>query len=992
MPNVRPSRAHAALKPLVIAVLAALHGSAVRAQEEAAPVRPIDRIEVTGSKIKGVDMESSVPIQSITRAQIDATGATSLDEVLQTMSIAGDAKSRATGGDQNSFANLRGIGFGRTLVLVNGHRWVGSSDLNGTVDLSSIPLASVQRIDVLKDGGSVLYGADAMVGLINIILKERYDGVEARAYYGSYGSGNGAQKKVELTAGQSGERYTAMVALQLNRGEGIHYSDYALTRQRAPLGSGVQNYSDTTPAGRFQLCKGVLLASGGCAAATLADPANNKNNYITYDQPFNPALASGGNNWRIYNRPSDSYNNQTYNSLIVPLTQKSIVSNLAYRFSDHLKLRLTAQFMEVDASSDTTPSDLNLGPGGSLNGAGIFIAKNSYYNPFGVPIGRIQRAASELGPNQRVARTRTEAVSPTLTGDFDLAGRSFDWEMGMAYGSTHQVTHKNNEISVSRLSAALGPSFKDSSGNIVCGTPGNVISGCVPANLLGAGTLTPAMQDYLRISPDQVGWTNNFWDHDYFAQISSASLLQLPAGPLGFASGFERHTVYGNTGRFSAYTDNDVLSGTRGETGGGYGSKDAYAEFYVPLLSQLPAIRQLDLSVAARHSRYDSGASVNNKKLGLKWKVHEDLALRGSFSTGYRLDLAGIIQVTASSAISVTDPCSYTTNSNGSMASNRYAQLSAEQQQQCRNAGVPAGGYDTRTTLPNQANQLNTANQQLGPERDIFRTAGFVYSPSYVSGLDATVDYWDVVFRDSIVKPNANQMVLNCLASPGDPRQCPEGWVQRAASGAVSAVRTSALNGAGGERFKGVDVNLRYRPKATSWGKFAVELNNAILTRVTDTPTAPLDKVGVYTTASTSSGVHYRLRSNLNLDWSQGSWSARWGARYFSSQKENCNLTGTAAVGLCNDLGPIQSQTDPANPATAKYLPFLAGGSGNRMGAYTLHDFSLAYTTGARGRIKLGVSNAFNKQPPLAVNSGRSYLLNFGVPDRFAYVEYVHKF
>jgi iron complex outermembrane receptor protein len=980
-------------KPITLAVVAALYGGTAAAQQavpDTAAARPVGRVEVTGSKIKGVDLASSVPVETITRAQIEATGYTTLDEVLQTMAISGDARNRSSGADQNSFANLRGIGFGRTLVLVNGHRWVGSSDLNGAVDLSSIPLASVQRIDVLKDGGSVLYGGDAMVGLINVVLKDHYDGAEVRAYYGDYQHGKGGQKKVELTTGFTRDRFSGLFALQVNQGDGIRYGDYALTAQRAPYGSGYLNNSDNTPAGRFQLCKGALTASGGCAAGTLADPNNNKNNFITYDQPYN--AATGANNWRTYNRPTDSYNNQVYNSLIVPLSQKSIVGDLSYRFSDHAKLRVTAQFMDADSTSYTAPSDLNLGPGGLANGTGIFIAKNSYYNPFGVPIGRIQRAATELGAADRVANTKTTAISPTLSGDFDFAHRTFDWEMGMEFGSTHQVAHRDNEISVSRLTNALGPSFKDANGNIVCGTPGQVIAGCVPLNLLGAGTITPQMADYIRLRPDEVGWTNNFWDHDYFLQVSSAELFQLPAGAVGFASGFERHIEYGNTGRSIAYTNVDVLSGTRGETGGGFGSKDVYAELYVPLLSGKRFARQVDLSIAGRHSKYDSGATVNNRKFGVKWKVTDDLALRGSFSTGYRLDLSGIIQNTQTSAVTVTDPCSFTTNTNGTIASNRYAQLTPEQQAQCRAAGVPAGGYDTRTAIPAQASQLSTGNTNLGPERDIFRTFGFLYSPHFVKGFDLSVDYWDVVFRDSILKPTMNQMVLNCLSDPGDPRLCPDGWVQRNTAGIVTDVRTSALNGPGGEHFKGVDVNLRYRMQPTRWGRFGFEMNNAFLITVIDTPTAPVNKVGVYTTASTSSGSHYRLRSNLNLDWSLNKWSARWGARYFSQQTENCNLAGTAFAGVCNDLGPIQSQTDPANPATAKYLPFLGGGSANHIGGYTLHDLSVSYVPMAGARLKLGVNNVFNKTPPLAINSGRSYPTNFGIPDRFFYMETTYKF
>ena len=979
------------MNPLACALALAVSFPAcmAQAQSDAAPSAEdtqkasLNRVEITGSKIKGVDAESSVPVQTITRAQIEATSATTLDEVLQSMAISGDARNRTTGADQISYANLRGIGFGRTLVLVNGHRWVGSSDLNGTADLSSIPLSSVERIDVLKDGGSVLYGADAMVGLINVVLKDRFSGANLRAFYGSYSGGKGAQKKVELTVGHTTERFSGLLSFQYNQGEGLHFSDYELTRQRAPYGSGSFNYSDFTPAGSFKLCKGATLPSGGCAASTLADPNGVKSNFFTYDP------GKTGTNWRVYDKPNDSYNNVGVSSLVVPLTQKSVVGDMSYQITDRIKLRITGQFMQASATSDA-PQDFNLGAGGSVGGAGIFISPQSYYNPFGVAVGRVQRAAVEAGPLQRDADTKTRAISPTLSGDFDLWGRSFDWEVGAVHGSTHQVTHLNNDFSISRLTNALGPSFKDASGNIVCGTPGHVIAGCVPMNLLGSGTITPEMLKYAQLDPQDVGWTNNFYDHDYFAQISSPDLFKLPAGPLGFAGGIERHTVWGDTGRFIAFDNNDSLSRTRGVTGGGYGSTDVFGEFYVPLLKGLPGIQKLDLSIAGRHSSYGGGINVNNKKFGLKWKVMDDLAVRGSFSTGYRLDLSGIIQNTVTSTVVVTDPCSFTTNTNGTIASNRYAQLTPEQQTQCRAAGVPAGGYDTRLAAP--TTQLNTANPQLGPERDIFRTVGFVYSPHYVPGLELTLDYWDVVFRDSIVKPNMNQMALNCLSNPGDPRLCPDGWMRRDASGAITFVRVGALNGPGGERFKGFDLNWRYAPKATSFGKFSVDMTNAILTKVIDTPITPVNKVGVLTTGTLSSGAHYRLRSNLNVNWSRGPWGARWGARYFSSQTENCKLTGTSVVGLCNDLGPVQSQTDPSNPATAKYLPFLSGGSANRIGAYTLHDISAFYQPTSQSRIKLGINNVFNKQPPFVINADRSFNPAFGVPDRYFFAEYTQKF
>jgi len=981
-------------KPITLAVIAALYGTAAVAQE--APSK-VERVEITGSKIKGVDMESSVPTQVITRAQIDATGATTLADVLQTLAIAGESRGPTTGSDnQIAYADLRGIGFGRTLVLVNGHRWVGSSDLNSNADLSTIPLAAVERIEVLKDGGSVLYGADAMVGLVNIILKNRFDGTEIRAGYGSYERGLGKGKKVQLTTGFTGERFTAVLAAQYNTTDAIHNSDFEISSQPRPYGSGTANYSDITPAGGFQLiCDGALATAKKCTKVSspkktdLVDPSGKKNTF-TYD-PAQPATAA---NWHVYSRAADGFNNMGYANLLTPLTQKSVVGSFAYQVSDRVKFKLTSQFMEASTVSDSAPQDLSLGIGGSAQGSPIQIASNSYYNPYGVPVGSVSRLMTEAGTRQKSAVAKTFAMSPTLTGDFSLGGRSFDWEVGAEYGETRQTVHQTNEVSVTNLKNALGPSFKDANGNILCGAPGNVIAGCVPVNLLGANSITPDMLNYLMLDPDNVGFRNYAFDHDYFATISSADLLPLPAGSLGFAGGFERHSWDGASPPFGEYLTNNVLSGQRSGTTGHYASTDLFGEFYVPLLKDLPLIKKLDLSIAGRHSEFNNGQSTVNRKFGLKWKVNDDLAFRGSYSTGYRVDVSGLVLQIQDATVSVagSDPCSYTTNASGVKTSDRYGALTPEQKNQCAAAGVPAGGYDSRTAPTTTQHQK--PNLDIGPETDIFRTFGLVYSPSYLRGLDLTIDYWNVEFRGSLYRPFGSTqpaLVQACLTYPGDPARCPAGWVVRDKTGAVTDVRSSQLNAPGGEHYEGVDVNARYKTKAP-WGTFGVEWTNAIFLDAKD-PTKPLPSyVGVYQ----NNRPIYRLRSNLSLDFGGQSWGTRWTARFYSSLREDCgsglgNFAGQPyASAVCNDLGPAQA----VNPATGTptYLPFDQGGSANRIPAYALLDASAYYKFTPKNQLKVGVNNLLDRDPPRSIISGRNYVASFGIPSRYFYVEYIQKF
>lgn len=975
------------IKPVTVAVIAALSAISASAQESKVNA-PLERVEITGSRIKGIDLESAVPIQTITRAQIEATGASTLEDVLMTLTENTEGNRSASGGGENAYANLRGAGAGRTLVLVNGHRWVGSSDLGGVVNLNSIPLAAVERVDVLKDGGSVLYGSDAMVGLINIILKDHYNGAQLSAGYGGYQRSASDSWKVNMSAGYSGERFDAWLALGLTDRDGAHNRDYGITSALRPIGAPLSaRGSDSTPAGRFQTCK---TATGPCTSSS-----KDLNGAITFDQPYNPNNFVNGkpvNNSRPYSN-NDRYNNAGFGILQTQLNSKSAMMGLGYRITDHVRFKFTAAFNDSASVADGAPQELSLGLGGAAAGSKIFIAKDSYYNPTGLPIGKAQRTLLEAGPQASLSESKVYVFSPTLLGDFSVAGRNFDWEVGLVSGRNHSVVPRTNQISTTRLANALGSSFKDANGKIVCGAPGKVIAGCVPLNLLGAGAVTQPMLDYITLDPMAARITNDTHDRDMFAQISSPNVLALPAGNVGFAGGLERRSAHGHAGMGEAFYNNDVFSGGRSITDGEFSEKDVAGELFVPLLKDLPLIRKLDLTLAARYSKFDPGTGELNKKIGLKWDVTKDFALRGSYSTGYRFDTGSILVQTMDVDVSATanvDRCSYTTDTTGKVTANPYAALTPAQQATCQAQGVKPGGYDTRTA--SQTTHLHqNQNPDLGPETNVFRSVGLLYSPSYVPGLDLTLDYWDFIFSNTITRPVASTtgqatMLDRCLNSYGDPHACPTSWITRDATGAVSDIRISALNGPGGEHYQGFDLNLRYRPKATRWGKFSYTWGNTINYKVVDkaAPHADDNKVGF--------AARSRLRSNFSVDWSNQGWGARWTARYTSSFLEDCSSFSAQnyATIVCNALGdPL---TVNASNGTATYVPFMDGGSANRISGYTQHDVSLFYSPTATNRIKVGINNAFNKQPSVSVTQGRNYYSTFGLPDRYFFVEYSQKF
>ncbi|SFK38612.1 TonB-dependent Receptor Plug Domain, partial [Lysobacter sp. cf310] len=178
---------------LAVGATAAAGTGVAFAQEESKDPTTLDRIEVTGSRIKRADIETSQPIFSLSREDISAQGLTSVGDVIQNITSNGSTLNSTfnNGGNGETRVNLRNVGSNRTLVLVNGRRWVGGTGLGGAVDLNTIPTAAVERIEVLKDGASTIYGSDAIAGVVNVILRRNFEGAEANAYIGAFDKGDG---------------------------------------------------------------------------------------------------------------------------------------------------------------------------------------------------------------------------------------------------------------------------------------------------------------------------------------------------------------------------------------------------------------------------------------------------------------------------------------------------------------------------------------------------------------------------------------------------------------------------------------------------------------------------------------------------------------------------------------------------------------------------------------------------------------------------------
>ena len=915
----------------------------------------LDKVEVTGSRIKRTDVETSQPVFSLTREDIQAQGLTSIGDVIQNLTSNGTALNTTynNGGNGETRVSLRNLGSNRTLVLVNGRRWVAGTGLGGATDLNTIPTAAVERIEVLKDGASAIYGSDAIAGVVNVILRTDFDGAEANAYYGQFSQGDGAKESYDITIGSSGERFSAMFGAGYVKEDPVMAGDREISAVPV-FGTGVSLGSTTTPNGRFALCSGTF-SPGACSVGETRP--NGTAGQFTYEPGSTPA------NWRNFSVANDIYNFAPDNYLVTPQERKSIFGQASFDITDNVRFTTTATYNNRRSEQllAAMPIVLGTGPGAGVQARTISISPNSIYNPFGQTVSRIQRRAVETGGRSFNQNVDTFGFVGALEGNFEFADRYFSWDVGYSYGRNDQNDTTNGLFNILALRNALGPSFRDAAGVARCGTVGNVIEGCVPLNLLGGvGSITPDMLAYSTfVAHDEYQYTMKQW----FANLSG-EIVELPGGMLAFAAGLEHRSESGYDSPDALINSGNTTGNARTATAGSYKLDEAYLELSAPLLRDVFLARELELSLATRYSDYDTFGDTLNSKFGFKWKPIEDLLVRGSWAEGFRApSISELYSGVADSFASISDPCSTTFGG-------RYNVLTAEQRARCTAQGVPAGGYDQGNS---QIRISVGGNPNLLPETSTSKTLGLVWSPSFISGFDVSLDWWNITIENGIIT-RSGQFILDSCIEEGNPLAC--SLYTRSSTGAIDNLLSSGLNSAEIEA-EGYDLTLNYRLPDTRFGSFSFSWDNTYYSSYEEDRNGD-NLVGEYFDGSNN----WRIRSNLLARWEQGDWGATYAARYYSRQEETCPF-------YYNDYGFGELCSD----AIVDGDGLVQEGSQNKIGAATYHDISVYWKAPWNAKITLGVNNAFDKTPPTSyVTFANTFDPSYDINGRFIYMQYNQKF
>ena len=932
---------------LAVGATAAAGTGVAFAQEGEQEATTLDRIEVTGSRIKRTDIETSQPIFSLSREDIAAQGLTSVGDVIQNISANGSTLNTTmnNGGNGETRVDLRNLGSNRTLVLVNGRRWVGGTGLGGAVDLNTIPTAAVERIEVLKDGASSIYGSDAIAGVVNVILRQNFDGAEANAYLGQFDKGDGTTQAYDFTVGSVGDRWSAMLGVGYVKQEPVWAGDRDISAVPVFGSTPGLGGSSTTPDGRYCILDTTTFACAnpdGAYGLWKADPNDPRG-------------------WSEWGGTPDNFNFAPLNYLLTPQERVSVFANGSLDISDNLRFKTTVTYNQRKSEQLLAAMPVVVGFPGASQGSDIVISADSLYNPYGQDINWIQRRAVETGGRSFKQVVDTFAFNGAFEGTFDVADKPFDWEAGMFYGENRSNNSTNGLLTYTAIRNALGPSMLDSTGNPICvTTPGDAstaIPGCVPANFLGgAGSLTPEMLNYLTFEAhDQFEYKQK----SYYASIGG-DLFDLPGGPLAFSFGLEHREESGFDRPDALINAGDTTGNARTATEGSYKLDEAYLELAIPVLSDVPGARLLDFSVATRYSDYSNFGDTLNSKFGFRWKPIDDLMIRGNYAEGFRApSINELFAGVGDSFPTISDPCS-TINFGG---------LSAAAQARCTADGVPSGGY----------NQVNSqirisvgGNPNLLPEKAENYTFGFVYNPSWLEGFDVSLDWWKIELTDTITTFTGQQILDDCYEE-GNAQAC--SLITRGGGGLITDLLAAGLN-IGSTEVEGYDMTVNYRLPETSWGKFSFVWDSTYLSHYENDGDGD-NLVGEY--AGGFGPNYWRLRSNLGVRWEMGDWGATWNMRYYSAMDEDCSGFNAANTQLlCSD--PDRRISTGAAPE-------------NEVEATVYNDASVYWNAPWNAKIAVGINNILDEDPPFSASAfANSFDAQYEVPGRFLYMRYTQKF
>jgi iron complex outermembrane recepter protein len=966
--------------------VSAVHGQEAPAQAQPAEpaAAPLQEVVVTGTRLMNPNTTSISPITTVTAADVQATGLTRVEDILNNlpMVFAGENTTTSNGADGTATIDLRGLGNQRTLTLVDGLRLgPGTGDGRNYSDINQIPAALISQVQVLTGGASSVYGADAVAGVVNFILNTHFEGVKIDAGYNffehSQDNPSGVQQAVSAAGfqeapGSVDTGFSKNVSILVgsnfadNKGNATAYITYD------NVGAVLQNKYDysacslTVSAGHLACGGSETSAKNGAGGAFFGTSKSGV--------PFLFNTVDGlTNRFRPFQEPGDEFNYGPYNYYQTPEVRWTGGTFVNYDVNSHVTVYANVMYMRNEQYAQIAPSGdfgnpsfipcadplLNASESAVICSAANQAAQGNPYETYTNPTTGV--TTKYPGLNLYIARRNVEGLPRTAQFISDSAREvigvkgdindSWTYNVSAQHSQVDALDSNLNYLGNTNIQQSLNVLPVGAGGAAVCGGPNNnlgigplvtpgtgfsVNPNCVPWNIWTSHGVTAAQEAFLSV-PEQV--QDTVQEYDATGSVTgdlSKYGVKTPFADDGLqvnvGAEWREDAVAFNPDYISQVGDADGGGGVTPALAGEFSVAEMFTELRLPLAQHQPWAEDLAIEGGYRYSSYSLGFDTNTYKLGLEWAPTTDIRFRGSYQRAVRAPNIVELYFPPSVALDGSeDPCTGPTPA-GTLA-------------ECERSGVTAAEYGH--IIPNSARQYNGlegGNPNLSPEIADTYSVGFVLTPRVVPNLQLSVDYFDISIKDVIESLGGNTIINGCVFNNEfcnlvhrDPAN---GSLWLSVLGYVTD--TEINEGLLAER--GFDVKGTYRQQLPALGSLLFGLEGTALRSLATTPVPGMgsyDCAGYY--GDVCGGEDPKWRSVLNITWSTP-WDAldvtlRW--RYFGSQ-------------TTEQLNPSRYLAGTSFYAPLAHIP-----------AYNWFDLSATFNIYKNVRLQLGVNNIFDKDPPI---------------------------
>jgi iron complex outermembrane recepter protein len=941
--------------------LTMLAAQSAYAQQTAPPDsgQKVEKIEVTGSRLPAPNLEGASPVTVIDAQTIKIDGVRSVENLLNNLPqvFADQGGSVSNGSSGTATVNLRGLGPTRTLVLVNGRRLPGGTPRTGNSsvapDLNQVPAPLIKRIEVLTGGAGAVYGSDAVAGVVNFIMNNKFEGVQVEFNQSFYNhqqqnpngvqdilraraAGNAAQFVVPGDKSSDGKIYDANILIGSNfdNGKGNATVFFSYKKEDALLQS-ERDFSSCT--------LGSSNTAFNCAGSSTTSPAR----LLLLSTGASRVVTNAAGNTRAFNGVTDQYNFGPLNYYQRPSERYGFNASANYDLSNKVNLYSEFSFHDDRTVAQIAPS-------------GIFFGNRTFNINFENPLlsADLRRdfaltapgdtAAIFIGRRNIEGGGRQDDIRHTsfrtvlgLKGEF---ANFWNYDVSMQTARVvYQETYKNefsNARSLNALNVVAGPGGVPTCQSVIDGTDPN----CIPYNVFSTSGVTPAALAYIQVPGFQKGETSQtIATGNISADLGGYGVKSpLAKNGIGVSFGLEQRTEKLELNVDTAFQTGDLAGqgGSLLDTVGKYTVKEFYLESRIPLIEGKPFAEMLSVNGSYRRSDYSVNQKTDSYGFGIEWAPIKAIRARGSYQQAARA--ANVHELFDQQTLGLynnsADPCA------GSAPTATLAQ--------CQRTGVTSAQYGNIIDSPaGQYNSLNGGNPNLKPETSKSYTLGLVIEPT--RNMNATIDFFNIKLNDAISTLPSPIVLQQCLATGAfcgliTRDQIGSLWASPAARIVATNINIAKVT------TTGIDIGFNYSQKLAGYGGLSVGFNGTYLSKFENEP--------IPGTSYDCKGLHGTVCGTPAPKWRhklRGTWSTPW----------NVDMSLT-----WRHIDKVDFEGITSNPT----LTTPTNEIDRTLGAREYFDLAASWNATKKLTFSGGINNLLDKDPPITRSNNLSAVFGNG--------------